>query len=500
MKKFISLILILSVLLTLASCVKPQTSGGRFDFKITKDYSIIIPSEASFAEISAAKKLGAAILHATGLDIPIVRDDAPSTEHEIVIGKSQRDGVSLAQNNAGADGYSIYASKEKLFFYGASERTLEIAIDRFIREYVIISSTLTVSKQLSLSFKDIFAKSDLTLNGVDISKYTIVYAAEGTTTHYRSNVNAWVESSKYEDAANAIANEIYLLTKKRLQVLPVSEAEKSDYEILVGKVADREEVSQFYVTHGVGYSDERFAYGMVGTKLLFAGGSPNSTYHASKAFADYCRNMRTSDFTSALVNGTLDLTTVVCIGTSMTHGSSCTSINRYNYAVYLQKMLGLDYYVANCALPNVTAEEYEQSAEYTLSLSLSPDVVIIQLGYDDADPAKDIWKTAESKEIYVQTLMRMIKAYRSKNSSVQIYLVSPAHKATSTRWEENLTELTEITRTLASDITETFIDVHSVSRETPWVFPDGKNLKNEGYELLAGEIFKTVKETVKVKN
>lgn len=505
MKKFISVILILSFLiaaLSLTSCVKPQIIYERTSFDITRNYVIVVPKEANFTEISASKKLRSAIRHATGLDLPIVSDETESSPLEIVIGNANRDGVSIAQNNAGENGYSIYASKKKVFFYGASERTLEIAVDRFIEEYVIISSTISLSNQLSLSFKDIFSNPDLTINGVDISQYTIVYAEEGTTTHYRSNVSAFVECAKYEDAANAIANEIYLLTKKQLKVVSVSEAEKSEYEILVGKVKDREEVKEFYVTHGDGYTDERYAYGIVGTKLLFSGGSPNSAYFASREFAKTCRKMRTSDFNSPLVKQTVDLTTVVCVGDGMTHGSSCTNTNidRYNYAVYLQKMLGFEYYVANWGLPNVTAQSYEQSKEYQLSISYSPDVVIMMLGFNDANPSSGIWKTAESKETYIQAMIRMVKAYRNANSSVQIYLVSPAYKAPSMRWEENLVELTEVTRSIASDLSETFIDVHSVSKEQDWPFPDGKHLKNEGYELLANAIFDIVKASINVKN
>ena len=502
MKKFISVILVLCVVLSvlsMTSCVKTPSVGGRSTFDITGDYAIVIPENASFTEISAARKLASAIKRVASLDLPIVCDSAEVSQYEIVIGGAKRDGVSLAINNAGENGYSIYTAKNKLFFYGATDRILEIAVERFISEYVIISSRIVLDSELSLTFKDLFSMPDLTLNGVDIAQYKIVYAAEGTTTHYRSSVNAWVESAKYEDAARAIENEIFLLTGKHLTVVSAAESEESDYEILVGKVARSEEVSQFYITHGVGYSDERLAFGMVGTKLLFAGGSPNSTFAASCEFVNECRKMRSPDFTSPLVSLTTDLTKVVCIGSGSTHGSSSTNVNKYNYTVYLQKMLDLDYYVSNLALPTTTAQDYELSSEYQLSLSFAPDVVIMMLGYDDANPSGLVWKTAESREEYVQSITRMVNAYRKANSDVQIYIVSPTYKATSSIWEENLDEVSEALKNTATDLSETFIDVCRISKDESWDFPDGKNLKNEGYEVLAKSVFDAIKNTIKVR-
>ncbi|MBE6619574.1 MAG: hypothetical protein E7626_07365 [Ruminococcaceae bacterium] len=501
MKKIISAILICAVLCVSFSFTACQTKpqGKDLAFNITKDYKIVIPESASFSEISAAKKLSQAVNKSSGIDLPIINDSAASDSNELVIGNAKRDGVSRAVGNAGEHGYSIYASQNNVFIYGASERALELAVEKFISTYISISAAMAVPVNMSMVYKDLFSKKNLTLNGVEISKYTIVYAAEGTTTHYRSNVNAWVECAKYEDAANAIADEIYLLTEQRLNVVPASETTPSDYEILVGKVADREEVLQFYVTHGVGYSDERYAYGMVGTKLLFSGGSPNSAYFASRAFTKACREMRSSDFSKELLSQSVDLSKVVCIGDDMVHGSSSTAINRYNYAVYLQKMLGFKYYVANYGVPGLTAAEYEQSNEYKLSLSAVPDVVIIMLGFNDANPSENVWKNAEDKEAYVQTLTRMVNEYRKINSGVQIYFVSSTHKATSQKWEENLTELAATISAAAIELDEAYVDVHTVSREQEWVFPDGRHLKNEGYEKLATTIFDALKTSIKVK-
>lgn len=503
MKKFFSIILLLCVLvgtLSLSACSNGSDATKKDNsFSINDNYVIVIPEDASFTEIVSGKKIAQAIKHSTGLDIPVVSDSEKASELEIIVGDSSRDGVSVAQNNAGEMGYSIYASKKKVFIYGSDDRLLEIATDSFINDYVVISSTITLSKKLSVTYTGLFSKPNLTLNGVDISKYTIVYAADGSTTHYRSKVNAWVESARYEDAAHAAANEIYLLTGKKLPVVSAKDVEEVDYEILVGKVAGREEVNEFYVTYGVGYSDERYGYGLVGNKLLISGGSPNSAYYAACDFAKQCRTLRSSDFTSSLVDSRVDLVKVACIGDDATHGSSSSDVNTHNYVTYLQKMLGFGYYLANYALPDVTSAEYIEQAEYTLSKNFVPEVLIVMLGMSDSNPTKSTFLKETYKDIFKQSVTQMIEEYRKINPSIQVYFVTPTYKATSAFWETNISEIAESTRELAEELTEELIDIYATSKQENWSFPNGKHLMNEGYEILADAIFENLKYSIRIK-
>ncbi len=514
MKRVFCVILTLILLagcFVLSSCSDKETIKGPSDtstFKITEDYVIVRPKNASFAEISACKLLANSIKAEQGLELSIIDDSSAPTSPEIVVGNANRDGVSHAKNNAGDTGYSFFVSKKNVYIYGTDERLLDLAAESFINQYVLNSTNVVLPEKLSYSYKNLFSKPNLTINGTDISKYTIVYAPEGTTTHYRTHDNAWVEVAKYADAAEAIAQEIYLLTGQKLSVICSNKTVETEYEILVGKVPDREEIKEFYVTYGVGYSDEKYGFGVVGTKLLLSGGSPNSAYYAAEEFAKACSKLDGSDFNFPLVQSKKDLVKVACVGDGITHGSSSTNVNEYSYPVYLQKMLSFKYYVSNYGTPNKqminfdtkieTGDDADKKSEYDRSLLFVPDVVIIMLGTNDASPKNASWKNADYKDMYLHAAARMIEEYRLVNSDVQIYILTPPSQASSTEWSENIKTVAQWNLEIAEANNCYLIDIYSQSLELDWKFSDGLHPKNEQYADLAKVIYEGIKYTIKI--
>ncbi len=507
---------VILTLITLANCFiftacsngQNNAPGNTSTFKITKDYVIIRPENANFTEITACKLLADSIKEATDIKLEIEDDTSKASSFEIVVGNADRDGVSHAKNNAGDQGYSFFVSNKKVYIYGTDERFLELAITSFISEYITNSTNIVLPNKLSTAYKNLFSRPNLTINGVDISNYTIVYAPEGTTTHYRTYDNAWVEVAKYEDAANAIAHEIYLLTGKELTVVCSNSTTETDYEILVGKVPGREEINEFYVTYGVGYSDEKYGFGVVGTKLLISGGSPNSAYYAAREFTKACAELDNSDFNSPLIQSKKDLVKVACIGDGITHGSSSTNVNEYSYPVYLQKMLGFRYYVSNYGTPNKQMTDYDakievdegatKKSDYDRSIEFVPDIVIIMLGTNDADPGNASWKNADYKELYLNAAARMIEKYRSVRSDVQIYLLTPPPQASSDEWSENIGTVAEWNRELAESHNCYLIDIYNQSIDLNWKFSDGLHPKNEQYADLAKVIYDGMKYTINI--
>ena len=77
------------------------------------EYVIVIRKDHSASEKTAAEELAAYLLKITGAEFPIVTDDAPKADKEIVIGFCDRPGCK-AQKKLGTDGFTIKTDKENL--------------------------------------------------------------------------------------------------------------------------------------------------------------------------------------------------------------------------------------------------------------------------------------------------------------------------------------------------------------------------------------------------
>ncbi len=515
MKRILSAIFAIALLvssLILYSCSdtgRSNGSGSFFTFKITQDYVIVHPQDASFAEINTAKSICEAIKYSTGLSLEIIDDSNNTHEHEIVIGNAKRSGVSSAKIKTGDSGYTIFSLDNNVYIYGTSDNFLNIAVSTFISEYILNSITVTLSRTLNIVYNHEFKKPDLKINGIDISQYKIVYDPKAATTHYRTQGAGWVESSRFKDTAYAVADEIYLLAGKRLEVVMANDENETEHEILVGKIPSRDETSEFYITYGVGYSDDRYGFGVVGNKLLISGGSPNSAYFAAHAFYEFCEEMDGSDFNSPLKNDRTTLIKVACIGDGITHGTSSVSVNTHAYPIYLQQLLGFKYYVANYGTPNKKMTDFDvktddetndgTTTEYERSISFVPDVIILMLGTNDADPKNSSWSAGGYAKLYSESAARMVTSYRKLNPNVQVYIVSPPAEAKSTLWRENLVTISQWNRTISEDLDCNFIDIFSASTALGWDFPDNLHPKNEQYADLAKAIYDGLKHTIRIK-
>lgn len=92
MKKIVCLLLILSFAISLVSCEVLGLKGGKINGVNLKDYSIVYSDEDLDYSKRAAEYIQAQILERTKVEIALVEDsEAPATEHEIVVGNTERD-------------------------------------------------------------------------------------------------------------------------------------------------------------------------------------------------------------------------------------------------------------------------------------------------------------------------------------------------------------------------------------------------------------------------
>lgn len=511
MKKVISIILIAATLMLAflsVGCNKEETpEAPETSFTLSDAYTIIYPKDSSGAELSAANKLKTALSEFAGLNLAVtddfLTDPSQKGEFEIIIGKCKRPDTKKAQSAASEIGYCFFASGKSIYIYATDDMLLDYAVNYVIENYISGKSEVSFPLDLNLAYNHKFSQTELKINGVDISKYRIVYGNDSYLKTGRPNNGKWIESGRYKDVATELQNEIYLLTKKKLPIAEASRIAESDYEIIVGW-SDRKASSDYF--RGSKMAIEDYAYGLSGNKVIFAGGSSNACYYAGKAFVDACKNMDGSNFTSQIKTGKADLIKVACIGDSITDGAgkmddgSSNDHNVHSYPVYLQKLLGFKYFVGNYGHGGQRMMSFAtESPNYGPSVAFKPDVVIMMFGTNDANKDKYTpdWGTDAAKTRYMAAASKMLEDYKKANASVQMFVMTPPSKIRNVTHQKNALLAAQYNREFASANGLTLIDMWAASEAENWVFNDGIHPQGTLYASLAEVVYNGVKDTIK---
>lgn len=479
MKKLISFVLVLATLLSCAALFgcKPKEEDPVGIFNITSDYSIVISKDHTAKELSVAEDIQLAIKDLANIDLAI-KKGSKATDKEIVIGNVDRPELEKIGEKVGeALGYTIFASNKKVFIYGTDREYLTLAAEEFTETYLNDDNkALAISETLNIVRSDIGAKTDLTIGGVGIEKFVIVYGEEGATSPLKDNKNL-MECGRYEDVANAFAKEIKLLTGKTLRVVSSRNSSKKAHEILIGSTLKRADDDAYYTSK---HKIEDYLFGVINGNLVLSGGSANATYFAGKAFIAACAEMEGSDFNSAPKKGKTEFIKVACVGDSITHGAYDAS----NYPMYLQKMLGFEYYVGNYGWPGIRMTNYAGSTDHMESCKLKPDVVILMLGTNDGhhtanyscDMEKESYRTK-----YKNCGKAILKKFRSLNENVQFFIMTPPSVLPNTGWQNGVKKAAAINIELAAEFNGTVIDMYQISKDKKWKFPDNLHPSDKEY-------------------
>ncbi len=512
MKKTVSIILLIATL-ALTMCITACTdsavtpSAPETTFTLTSDYVIVYPQKASDADLAAANTLKASLSEFAGLDLRMsddfLADQSEKPQYEIIIGGCRRPDTQRAIDTASEIGYTVLAFEKSIYIYATDDALLDYAISYLIENYVSGKESVSFPLDLALTYNHVFKQTDLKINGVDISEYRIVYGDDSYLKEGRPNNGKGIESGKYKDAAIELQNEIYLLTKKKLTVVEAKKATEYDYEIIVGW-ANRDESNTYFRNNKMAIED--YAFGLVDTKILFAGGSSNACYYAGMDFVSTCKKMEGSDFTSDMQKGKASLIKVACIGDSITDGAgkmddgSSNDHNIHSYPVYLQKLLGFKYFVGNYGHGGQRMMSFAtESPNYIPSVNFAPDVVIMMFGTNDANKDKYTpdWGTDAAKTRYMNAATSLIEAYKGANKDVQIFIMTPPSIIKNTTHRQNASLAAQYNREFAASKGLTLIDMWAASVEGQWVFNDGIHPQGEVYSLLADVVYAGVKDTIK---
>jgi len=189
---------------------------------ITKDgateYKLIRSDKTSQAVTDAFLRLRTAINEKYGVKIEVGDDFVmPNKEphaYEIAVGSVDREESPKALEGVGFNDSVIAFIGNRLFLTGNSDEAVIRAVDLFIEKY-LTEGDLTVSSSLRVVEKAEYAKAGLTIGGVPISDYVIVYG------------------SSYRDAAAEVANRLGILTGAVIPTQNEKEA-PAEHEIAIG--------------------------------------------------------------------------------------------------------------------------------------------------------------------------------------------------------------------------------------------------------------------------
>ena len=100
----------------------------------TTEYVIVIRKDHSLSEQTAAEEMAKYLNLMTGAEFPIVTDDTPKADKEIIIGFCDRTGCK-AVKKLGDDGYTIKTDKNRLMILGSEVRGALYGVYTFLEKY-----------------------------------------------------------------------------------------------------------------------------------------------------------------------------------------------------------------------------------------------------------------------------------------------------------------------------------------------------------------------------
>ena len=308
-KKTISLFLVLTLsLLAVVGCPPadntdatsapdtsaPEASAMVSPYEITleklAEYTVVRGAEASQAQIKAAQTLRNAISETLGTRTAF-RDDTigkneelPEKAFEILVGTTNRpESAKFAESFKREFDFVIAVENDRVVINGGCDEAVTKAVEHFIKKYVVEGATSIVldAGKPELVEGRPYMFDSISINGVDINNYTIVYPENTDRITYYT----------------AIALYDYLNTGSGAELNVVADTEaETEYEILVG-VTNRAASAE---AANISLGEDKYILCQTGSKIVMQGAS----YFVAAAASDFVNNYVHTDSTHATINVT----------------------------------------------------------------------------------------------------------------------------------------------------------------------------------------------------
>jgi lysophospholipase L1-like esterase len=184
----------------------------------------------------------------------------------------------------------------------------------------------------------------------------------------------------------------------------------------------------------------------------------------------------------------LNITRVACVGDSITQGST--------YTKQLQLMLGYNYSVGNFGLAGATVARdakipYIFQAQFRQAIEFQPDVVLIMLGTNDANP-----EIAYNETTFTEDYAYIINSFLNLDSQPQVVLVESPKMFVSTSSAYNdsylISNVIPQINDLADQLNLTTVDMYTAFVNHPEYLMDGVHPNEQGSTLIASSMYDVV--------
>lgn len=333
----------------------------------------------------------------------------------------------------------------------------------------------------------------VSIAGVDISQFTIVYAPVYTE-EFLAEFEAFL-GDEYEHNLET-ANELKGLLSEALGVtLPVlAQAESTaEHEILIGA--------------SEGHEDIAYSVSVKEGDLILTGGSDGAVYYAVNAIRKALANAPAKELAwgeGAILSGTAPMKRIACVGDSLTEGSIGGHVTpELAYPAALGRLLWQDYVVYNYGLGgttmmNVSKSPYQSSQQYAdcLSSGLSYDLILVMLGTNDSKVIGDAW-TDEANEAYMTACEELFAALAERSPEARFAFMNCPVKFTPAGYGNAYmipvqAEAAEMLKDAGYDITHYDMRAYTTEVLTSANFRDGLHPDYAGYALIAEGVLELV--------
>ncbi len=373
----------------------------------------------------------------------------------------------------------------------------------------------------------------LTIDGVDISNYKIVYSENPNKATYESSPynKVVIQDTEYDkQTADNLAALIKTYFGATIPVVKDTDTAVSTYEINIGNTNRNlsSSVSSYLVT------DKSYAIKETGGKLVICGTSYGATWQAAEAFVEYCLGLGTSSVAISknfVKNGEANMLVVGCIGDSLTFGSGSSQGNsqgnlphpaqaadrkkHISYPAALQRIAWKQMVVYNYGEGGRTmTEEFwwddnndgvlENNHAWTACSQYAPcmakasdfDLVFLMLGTNDANSGRAKAAgfnyedgTFESK--YIASCTKIVNQLKEKNSDVRVVMMNCPISYRTDVESYAQTYIRGWQTKAASKLGLELLDMYNFTKTALHAdsFPDTLHPNDEGYTIFAKGVY-----------
>lgn len=179
---------------------------------------------------------------------------------------------------------------------------------------------------------------------------------------------------------------------------------------------------------------------------------------------------------------------IACVGNSITEGYGNSS-QRSAWPAQLERLLGNGYQVGNfgksgfCMGKN-TDTSFWTTSNFTNAKDMNPDILIIALGTNDANPSR--WGSTGGE--FKQDYLDMIEAFRNNGRNPIIFcaLAPPHFPYATSNWNANIQNyLNPTIKSVAEETGSYILDFSTLLRNRAELFPDNLHPNDEGAAVMA---------------